>query len=195
MRAIIAMVAVLALSGCAFTVHDVKLDYRYEQPLEVSLGGTALRVGNVVDSRGVANPRMLMNMTNLNGDTTSGGWQAEKPLNEIVREGLVQALGKAGVAADGGSGAAMLTGELIDFQVQTIMGMWEGTLSGKMTAKFQIARAGSGEILWKDTVVGSSQVKGGQGAAGAFKATLDDLLTKLLKDDFFRQKVATAPSM
>lgn len=39
-------------------------------------------------------------------------------------------------------------------------------------------------IIWEDTIVSSAPVKGGQGAAGALKAALADLLS----DEYFVQQ-------
>ncbi len=180
----------LATSGCAFTVHDVQTNYRYSAPVSTRLAPRDLQVGPITDQRGVENPRMIMNMTNLNGDTTSGGWQAEKPLSEILRDGVIQGLSAANVRVQSANAGVVLRGELLDFNVKTIMGMWEGTHQGKMTAKFQLTNGRTGAIVWQDTFVGSSQIKGGEGVVGVLKATLDSVVTKLISDAYFQQKLA-----
>ena len=129
-----------------------------------------------------------MNMTNLYGDTTSGGWQAEKPLNEIVKDAVVQGLSKSNIMLSPNS-ELKLSGELLSFDVETIMRAWQGSYKGKMTAKFQLVDPESGDIVWRDTFVGSSQVKGGEGVVGVLKATIDDLIDKFLNDDYFQQKI------
>lgn len=180
----------ITLSGCAFTVHDVQTNYRYSSPFISQLSPKHVQVGSFSDARGVQNPRMIMNMTNLNGDTTSGGWQAEKPISELLRDGVIQGLTSAGVKTQSPSAVLGLKGQLLDFNVKTIMGMWEGSLEGKMIAKFQLTNSSTGNIVWQDTFVGSSQVEGGEGAVGVLKATLDNVVTKLLSDGYFQQKLA-----
>ena len=184
------VVLCLVLGGCAFTVHDVQTNYHYSAPVSSRLPAKRIGVGAFSDERGVQNPRLIMNIRNLNGDTTSGGWQAEKPISELLRDGIIQGLTSAGVTTQPSVGALALKGQLLDFNVKTIMGMWEGTLEGKMTVKFQLTNASTGAVVWQDTFIGSSQVKGGEGAVGVLKATLDNVVTKFLSDEYFQQKLA-----
>lgn len=130
-----------------------------------------------------------MNMTNMNGYTTSGGWQAEKPLNEILKDAVVQGLSNSSIKLSEPSSELKLSGELLAFDIEAIIGAWEGSYKGKMTAKFQLIDPASGEIVWRDTFIGSSQVKGGEGVVGVLKATIDDLMNKFLNDSYFQQKI------
>src|SRR5690554_7751194 len=86
MRLPIALSLVMLLSGCAFNVYVVNVDYKYDNPIETDLSSIALDVGEFKDSRNVDNPRMIVNQKNGYGQTTTGGWQAEKPLIDIVKE-------------------------------------------------------------------------------------------------------------
>ncbi len=189
MKKLIIFTMVLFTSGCAFTVHDVYVDYKYEKPIEYDFVPRQLEVGDVKDSRGAENPRMIMNMTNLNGATTSGGWQAEKALNEIVKDAVIQGLSNSNIDLSNPESEIKLSGELLAFDVETIMGAWQGTYKGKMTAKFELVDLDSGNIVWRDTFIGSAQVKGGEGVVGVLKETLDDLVTKFLNDKYFQQKI------
>jgi hypothetical protein len=180
----------LATCGCAFTVHDVQTNYRYSTPVPTQLAPRDLQVGAITDERGVENQRMIMNMTNLNGDTTSGGWQAERPLTELLHDGVIQGLSAANVRTQSANADLALRGQLLDFNVKTITGMWEGTLHGQMTTKFQLTNSLTDAIVWQDTFVGSSQVKGGEGAVAVLNATLDSVVTKLISDAYFQQKLA-----
>ena len=184
------VVLCLVLGGCAFTVHDVQTNYHYSAPASTRLPSKQMEVGKFSDERGMQNPRMIMNMTNMNGNTTSGGWQAEKPLSELLRDGVIEGLTSAGVAVQHSDGTLVLKGQLLDFSVKTIMGWWEGSYKGKMTAKFQLVDSSTDTVMWQDTFIGRSQVKGSKGAVGVLNATLDDLVTKLLSDKYFQQKLA-----
>lgn len=188
MKSILVLVSILFITGCAFTVHDVNVDYKYDKPQQFSFVPKTLDVGGISDARGVENPRLIMNMTNLYGDTTSGGWQAEKPLNEIVKDAVVQGLSKSNIILIPNP-ELKLSGELLSFEVKTIMGAWQGSFKGKMTAKFQLVDPRSGDIIWRDTFIGSSQVKSSDGVVGTLRATIDDLIDKLLSDDYFQQKI------
>jgi hypothetical protein len=174
----------LAVSGCAFTVNDVEVGYRYPDKAKVSAPGSAVTVGAFKDSRDVHNKRLIMNKKNLNGDTTSGGYQAEKPLSQIVRDGVVLALQAAQVQIK--SAAPLeLSGQLEDFGSEMIMGWWEGEFKGKLTVRFHLNDKASGKTVWKDTFVGTGSVKGGEGPEGALAASLDDLLFDLMSDKSF----------
>lgn len=180
------------LSGCAFTVHDVQVDYTYQNDVNVDLSKISpspLEVGVIEDGRNVKNPRMIMNMKNMNGATTSGGWQAEKPIADIIQDALSQGLGKANAPLTDSAGKLILTGELLDFEYKVIMGVWEATIKSSLSVKLQVRDVNTERIIWKDTYISSASVKGSEGAEGALRAALDDLVTDLLSDEYFIQQL------
>lgn len=177
------------ITGCAFSVYDVDVDYKYDKPVQADLSEINLEVGEVTDSRDVENPRMIMNQKNMYGQTTSGGWQAEKPLNEITKQALMDGLTKANAKLAPSSTGLELSGDLLSFDGDIIMGAWQGTYKGKLTVKLQLVDKNSGKIIWRDTFIGSGEVKGGDGVANCFKVALDDLVTDLLEDEYFLQKL------
>ncbi len=184
--------SILLSSGCAFTVHDVKMDYAYKQPISVDLSTISqapIQIGKFEDSRNETNPRMIMHIQNLYGETTSGGWQAEKPIADIVKDALEDGLKKAGASISKNAEDVVLEGELIDFDYDVIMGMWEGTLKSRLSVKIQLKNKSTNTIIWKDTYISSASVKGGEGAEGLLRATLDDLVTDLLSDGYFLQEL------
>jgi hypothetical protein len=87
-------VLAIGLSGCAMTVRDTKVDYVFSKspPIDLTASAATIRVADFRDSRDNPNPRMIMNMQNMNGQMTSGGWQAEKPVAAIVRDRVIQGL-------------------------------------------------------------------------------------------------------
>ena len=180
------------LSGCAFTVHDVQVNYDYVGTVSTDLSNinpSPLKIGVINDGRNVENPRLIMNMTNLNGATTSGGWQAEKPLAEIVRDAIIQGLINAKTPLADSGESLILTGELVDFDYEVIMGMWTGTTKSSLSVKLQVRNTDTNKIIWKDTIISSASVKSGEGAKGALKAVLDDLIADLLSDEYFVQQL------
>ena len=180
------------LSGCAFTVHDVQVNYDYVGTVSTDLSNinpSPLKIGVINDGRNVENPRLIMNMTNLNGATTSGGWQAEKPLAEIVRDAIIQGLINAKTPLADSGESLILTGELVDFDYEVIMGMWTGTIKSSLSVKLQVRNTDTNKIIWKDTIISSASVKSGEGAKGALKAVLDDLIADLLSDEYFVQQL------
>jgi len=191
MKISVVFVFILFISGCAFTVHDVKVDYKYNKPVSANLKGKTIDMGKIADTRSVVNNRMIMNMKNLNGDTTSGGWQAEKAISEIVRDAIAQGLIMANANLGDSNNGYELTGELLSFDSKLIMGFWEGSYKGNITVRLQLTDKKSSEIVWRDTFVGSSEVKGSEGAVGLLKGTLDNLVTKIFADSYFQQKLAS----
>src|SRR5690606_9508072 len=137
MRLPIALSLVMLLSGCAFSVYDVNVDYKYDNPIETDLSSIALDVGEFKDSRNVDNPRMIMNQKNGYGQTTTGGWQAEKPLIDIVKDAVIDGLKKSGVTLNENSQDMVLSAELLEFDGDIKMGAWVGSYVGKMSVKMQ----------------------------------------------------------
>ncbi|SDB52142.1 hypothetical protein SAMN02927930_02055 [Pseudidiomarina indica] len=190
MRLPIALSLVMLLSGCAFSVYDVNVDYKYDNPIETDLSSIALDVGEFKDSRNVDNPRMIMNQKNGYGQTTTGGWQAEKPLIDIVKDAVIDGLKKSGVTLNENSQDMVLSAELLEFDGDIKMGAWVGSYVGKMSVKMQLVDKQSGEIIWRDTFVGSGEAKGNEGVASVLKISLDNLVDNLLNDKYFIQKVS-----
>ena len=183
------LILLATLSGCAFTVYDVNVGYKYNNPVVTDLNSAKLNIGQFKDSRKVVNPRMIMNQKNGYGQTTTGGWQAEKPLVEFVKEGVTDGLIKA-KAVIGSSENMILSGELLSFDGDTKMGMWSGTFTGKITVKLQLSEKNSGKTIWKDTFVGSGEEKGDGGVESIVKISVDNLVDNILKDEYFIQKAS-----
>ena len=186
------LLAISLTTGCAFTVHDVNVDYQYDKPVSSDLSFANIEVGDFSDTRDVENPRMIMHMKNGYGQTTSGGWQAEKPINEILRDAVIDGLGDAGANLMTSGGNLLLSGELLEVEGEIIMGAWVGSYKGKVSAKFQVKNNSTGKIIWRDTFIGSGEVKGGKGSGPetSLKVALDDLVTDLLNDEYFLSKLS-----
>lgn len=186
-RLVATAVLVTLLSGCAFTVHDVTLNYSYQPTGELPSGLDKLKLGHFTDGRDVENPRMIMNQRNLYGDTTSGGWQAEKPLSEIVRDAVNQAVSAHQQSANDNS--LELTGELVDFDTEVIVGAWSAQYTGRLTQRFQLSSSATKEIIWRDSFTASATVPSKEGADGLFKKCLDELVDALVQDEYFVQQL------
>lgn len=129
-----------------------------------------------------------MNQTNMNGQTTSGGWQAEKPLNEITRDAVIDGLAKANAQLNEDSNFE-LTGELLSYNGEIVMGMWQGTFKGALSVKLQLRDKQTDRIVWRDTFSGAGEYKGKNAIVESFKVALDDLVTDVLTDDYFLQQL------
>ena len=197
---LIRLLALVSISliggGCAFSVYDLPIHYEYagDVPRIERTDLPALDVGEIKDTRSVANPRMIMHQKNGYGQTTSGGWQAEKDLAVIVQDALVQGIVATGL--DGPRASRLtLTGELNDVTSEVVMGWVSGTLRVKMTVKLEASDPATGEIVWRDTFISAGEAQGGtvsKTLGTAFKGALDDLLRSLFTDQYFLQQVSRA---
>lgn len=183
------------LSGCAFTVHDVNVGHSYDRAIERPLSEVttaSIQVGEIQDKRlGSTNPRMIFQQTNMNGQRTSGGWQAEKPVADIISDSLRDALQKAQANITDSGGSLVIEGELVDLDYQVIAGMWSGTLNSQMTVRLQLKRSADGMILWRDTLIAKDSRKAFK-VDEVFRSLLDDLATQMLQDEYFRQRISAA---
>ena len=151
-----------------------------------------VQITEIEDIRSVANPRMIMHMKNGYGQTTSGGWQAEKDLALIVKDALTQGIAAVGLDRESNRNIR-INGQLVDVGSEMITGWIKGTVNMKVSVKLSARETGKDEILWRDTLVGTgtsgeeSSIK--PAITEAFKSSLDDLVAQLLRDEYFRQRV------
>lgn len=192
-RLILSAFSVAILSGCAFTVHDLPVNYQYSgEDIVLSSSNTPeVSIENIADDRNVENPRMIMNMKNGYGQTTSGGWQAEKDLALIVKDALDQGISKAGLNSLSDR-KITINGQLVDVSSNVVSGWSKGTVNVKVAVKLT-AKDSSDKILWRDTVYGDSSsdkvtmIK--DGLLQAFNSALDNLVSNFIADDYFQQQV------
>lgn len=180
------------LTGCAFTVHDVKVNYQYNQSISQDLSKvnkSPVKIGEFTDERGVENARMILNMQNLNGQTTTGGWQAEKPVAEIIKDGITQGLEKAKLPLSNSGEQLVLKGELLEFDYKTVMGVWQGTIQPRLMVKLEIVDTATHSIIWKDTLISKKSITGYTEVQDLLRASIDQLVTDLLEDEYFLQKI------
>lgn len=192
-RLIITTFSIALLSGCAFTVHDLPVNYQYtgEDIVISSNNNPEVKIESITDDRNVENPRMIMNQKNGYGQTTSGGWQAEKDLALIVKDALDQGIIKADLNSLSDRKVS-ITGQLVDVSSNVVSGWTNGTVNVKVAVKLS-AKDPSGKILWRDTMYGDSSsekvtmIK--DGLLQAFNSALDNLVSNFLTDDYFQQQV------
>ena len=182
------------LTGCAFTVHDLPVNYEYNNAINLPKQENLPQVSitEIEDVRTVANPRMIMNQKNGYGQTTTGGWQAEKDLSLIVKSAIEQGLDKASLNTPS-ERKVQLSGELVDVSSNIVTGWTKGTVNMKVSVKLTARDSTSEEILWRDTLFGdgisSKRAAIKPAILEAFTNSLNDLVDKLFKDEYFQQKV------
>jgi len=185
-------------AGCAFTVDKVVLDYRFEQSPNASwadVNDCTLGFGEFCDSRSVADPNILLHKKNTYGWTCSGGYKAERPLAEMVRDGLEAGFERAGMAVVTENPTYIMDGDVQTLDYTVIVGFWDGDVEPSLTARLALRDAGNGRIIWKDTVVAKSRFKTAWQDDVVKKGvpmTLDAMVQAVLADEYLRQRLVEA---
>ena len=178
------------LTGCAFSRTTIqmsvapKVDEPVKEPVKASL-----EVATVKDSRSVADGSVLIHKKNGYGMTTSGAYVTEKPIAEIIQDGLNAALRQNGFETTNGT-HYVLQGEIQNCDYQAIAGLWTGTLISKLTVRFELTSPATKLPVWHETYNGqdSSQSSWGTGqfVADSFSRAAEDVIRQLIQDRTFR---------
>jgi hypothetical protein len=183
------MVFMLSMSGCALTVHDTRVDYKYTKApaADFSSSPEKIRVADFEDSRGMDNPRMITHSQNMYGNTMSGGTQAEKPVAEIIRDGVVQGLSPAHARIVDDDASVILRGELMEYGYTVVQGFWTGTANTKLLVKLKLTSK-SGNTIWSETLLGKASYHGAvsPGEVVLLQLTLDDFIERLQNNEDFQ---------
>ena len=181
---------ILVTSGCAFSVHETPLNYSYSGQIgkdTIQNPKKTLSVGDFKDNRDVTTPKIIMNMRNANGFRTTGGWEAEKPINEIVKDALSQGIKMTGLISTN-RGDLLLTGEIIDYSGEIRQKLFaSGVFNSKLTVKLQLREIGTEKVIWRDTFIGQASTESNDYIKEGFILALNDLVTKVCTDEFFLQ--------
>jgi hypothetical protein len=121
---------------------------------------------------------MIIHETNGYGQPTAGGWQAEKPVAEIVRDAISQGLAVADAPLVESGAALILTGEVQEYRYRFEEKFWSGDVFPMLTVAFRLRDSTSRETLWKHTVTGSGKYHGSfmPSTEFLFRSALDDLV-------------------
>jgi len=191
----VAALAVCLSSGCAFSTYDAPVYYQHYGTLPVAKGDNLpqISIGRIHDIRVLDNHRMIMNQHNGYGQTTTGGWQAEKDLTLIIKDALTQGISKSKLSLPRDR-KILLEGQLIDVTSSTMMGWSKGTLKMRVLVKLSARDITSNEIIWRDTLYGEGQADGGSltmkpTVLTAFRSALDNMVKNLFADEYFQQQV------
>ena len=186
------MVLCLAfLTSCAFSRTEMKVDYT-PNIQAVSLANPSAKsvaIAQVKDERGVTDPTVIFQKNNAYGKTT-GSYSADKPVAEIIRAGLIQALEDKNYRLAPVNANHEIRTTLQDLDYEFIQGIWSGTLKTKMTARFEVIDKSSGKEIWRDTIIGRSSVEcsffSSNDIIQALSLTTDDVISRLLNNQYFQ---------
>jgi hypothetical protein len=180
----------MTLLGCASTVHDTPVNYRYQGPAAADLHASSqrLQIGKIVDARGLP-PRMIFQGHSLNGNLASGGDQAELPVVDVVRDALVQGLQAAHAPLVSSDVTLVLSGALVSTTRDVLpKGFFTGEFDAKLSVVLTLtATAASGKAVWHESFRVSDSITTSSPIApkNMLNRLLDKLVAKLLSDEDF----------
>lgn len=186
--ALLLLIATTTLSGCAFSIHESPLNYSYSGEV-VAAGADISRgvvVGAVEDNRTVDRPDIISHLVNGYGQTTSGGYVAEAPIADIVKDGVQEALDAAGYSGHPDELTMDLTIE--DYEYDAVSGFWSvKNITAEMTVALRMESRGT--LVAQNTVVGkvkleTEELKGKPDkelVVLLFNRALDDTVAKIIE--------------
>jgi hypothetical protein len=185
-RNLAVLLLMLPLGGCAFMTHDVRIDYAFHGtvPTFSDASLATLQLGPFEDNRGNPNVRMIIHETDGYGQPTAGGWQAEKPVADIVRDAIAQGLTAARAPVVESGGSVLLTGEVQDYRYRFEEKFWSGDVFPMLTVTFRLRDSSSRETIWRRTITGSGKYHGSfmPSTESLFRSALDDLVVRVVGD-------------
>jgi hypothetical protein len=175
--------ATFFLSGCAFSVDKKNLNYSYTgQIFTATPNNKSISIGTIVDRRIESNPNMILHKSNQYGVTT-GGWEAEKPIAEIVADGLRQALKGQQTSSPANF---ELSGSLESLACGTRMGFFTGEFIVRLEVNLSLHDVKTGEQVWNESLVGNADIPAsGDYIHDGFTKALDDLISQLKDSETF----------
>ena len=182
MRLVLVLMLAWIFTGCAMTMDRVNVDYKSpELNTENPNLKASLLIGKFKDKRGLEDPSIIIHKTNLNGQTTSGGYQADKPLSEIIEKALQDYFSRYRVLNS--DKQYTLYGSIIELEYEVISGWISTTLKPELSMKFYLKDLSTNQVVWNETYFGRGVVKKFSGSEDAInkmlQASLDDILNQL----------------
>lgn len=182
---------ILLLGGCAFTMDEKTINYAFAPPGgEVTALNTekSIQVGEITDDRNPSHPNLIFNKMNLNGDVTTGGYLAEKPIVEIIREGIVSGLDAALVDVREDADLE-LTGRLRELRYEAKTSWTKAELHLSMTIQIVLKDRKTQEVLYSENVMANDVLTEDIKVETAFVEIMDDWILELLRSEFFRSRI------
>jgi hypothetical protein len=177
------------LGGCAFSTTQLKLDYTAPHYSKITEASARIEVRPLKDIRGV-DPNLIAQKQNQYGKTT-GKYVSEKELSVILTEALRKLLSDLNYKVADGSGEIILTGEIIKFEQNILMGFWTGKLEGNVQVNLRLLAAKSNNILWNEIISGHTIKSGITHGTDDIrievaKMTFDNLMTNIANSPTFK---------
>lgn len=194
--ALFLIAASLGLGGCAFSVYPTPLNYSYAGAIKSADPAVpAVRVAEIRDTRDVADKRMILNQINGNGQTTTGGWQAEKELALVVQDALQAGAQRLQATTGDETPYLVLDGELTNISNRSVMGWSSGSFTMQIQVRLTLRNERTKQILYRDSITSEGSASKGANDViirTAFNTALTNLVDRTFTDEYFLQQVRSA---
>lgn len=178
----IALCSIAFLSGCAMTKENLALNYH----LDTNSGGI-IKVSHaekisisVQDKRGVEDPQLIIHKQNGYHAVTSGGYLAEKPLANIVKDALSTGLKQMGYSLTNSS-KYLFDCELMEIEPKYVMGWTQGTVGIQIELNIRVYNEIDHAIVWQDIIKGHGSVTTSFVSNDALKDAFSKALTDAIR--------------
>jgi len=166
-----------AFIGPVFAAEEISIDYVYEGNVRSDFSNMSrgpLKVGEFTDNRG-GNPNLITD--------GAGGFVADRPLTEIVRDALVQGLEKGNAALVDSGENMSLVGAIVSSEAQIVDA--NGVESIQLTIRTRVQLQGSGRTIWETVLFGRGTASVADGISSAVSDAMDRTIRGLVQDDYF----------
>lgn len=167
----------------------LEIDYTYSGNHGVDfskLRGGPFRVAKFTDSRNLDNANLITDQA-LNNSDNQEGYEAEKPLADIIQNALVQGFLAGNASLVEADESKRLEGELIEATAQVISGD-DGDII-RITMRVAVKLQSSGRTIWQTTLFGRGNAPASEGLKASVTKSLDILVRGLLRDDYFLNEI------
>ena len=179
------------LTGCAFTKEQVTVGFQTPLFKETVTAASPITVQKLKDARGV-NPHLLAQKGAQM--KTTGEYDTDPEVAEIVTDALKTTLKALNYKIADEAGSLTLSGDLIKFDSNVIMGFWAGALECSIQLNLKLTDAKTGALLWSELLTGYTKIDGLQMDRAAHRQrvaeeALQDVMKKFGESDTFKKVV------
>ena len=183
--------SVTLLTGCAFTKETVPVSFQRPLFNETVTEDAVIVVQKLRDARGV-DPHLLAHK-GIQMKTT-GEYLTEREVADIVTDALKETLSSLHYKIANDAGALTLSGDIIKFDSNPIMGFWAGAMEGSIQLNLKLSDAKTGALLWSELLSGYSKIEGLQIDRAAHReqvaeVALQDVMKKFGESESFKKVV------
>jgi|GEM_PF-2234000 len=187
LRYLLLFCLIVSLSGCAFTTDKVPLNYKFNASTDktkYSKTYLPIYIDKIIDNRQENNPNLIVHKRNGYLEATTGGYEAEKPIADILRQGLTSGLQQAGFTVLTRPQKYILSGSIESTEMKVIIGILQGSIEIDTQVNLKVINKLTGKTLWQNAYTGRGRVKSANlEIAKAFNQSLTDIISQVQSSD------------